>query len=67
MVEQEHLSAIRDSVELDSTTSEEILQELVKQGYTILEALESITQQLKIMNLHLSLMTDEIIEEKEVE
>ncbi len=65
--EQSHLSSIRDSVESESTTSEEILAELVEQNHTMLDTLENIEKQLKILNIHQSIATGEIIGKEDIE
>lgn len=62
-----HLAPIREAVEDNAKTSEEILAELAVQGLLMADALESITKQMKIMNLHLSMITNENITKQEVE
>jgi hypothetical protein len=62
-----HLGEIREAVEDDARTSVEILAELEVQGYLMLDALADIAKELKIMNLHLSIVTNENITRQEVE
>ena len=65
--DQGHLSAIRENTEDNVRTSEEILEEMAAQGLLMLDALSSISAEMKIMNIHLSLMTNEHITKEEVE